>query len=280
VRFWQISREVSALAAYPFSRAQRIEFSAGYQNIDFAADTTTQFFDPLTGAFLGEDRRDLNAPGSLNMGTASAALVYDTSIFGGTSPVAGQRYRLEFGSSAGSLTYTTALADYRRYFQIARKLSLAGRLMHYGRYGGDARDQRLQDIFLGYPSLVRGYTPGSFTVNDCPPDVNVTGECPAFDRLIGSRMAVANAEVRIPLLGFLGVIPSRSLPPVELAPFFDAGIAWDRTGNFGRDRIVRSTGISARVNLLGFAIGQISYVHPLDRPARSWLWEFTLIPGF
>ncbi len=73
--------------------------------------------------------------------------------------------------------------------------------------------------------LVRGYDPGSFDPSDCGPRVSNSNACPVFDRLLGSRIAVANAEVRVPLLGFLGVIPSRSVPPVDLAPFFDAGIA-------------------------------------------------------
>jgi hypothetical protein len=34
------------------------------------------------------------------------------------------------------------------------------------------------------------------------------------------------------------------------------------------------------VNLLGFAIAQISFVHPNDRPAKGWMWEFSLLPGF
>src|SRR5439155_1083556 len=51
--------------------------------------------------------------------------------------------------------------------------------------------------------------------------------CPELDQLSGSRIAVANAELRFPLtrsliLGFLPV----GLPPIEGAIFYDAGIAW------------------------------------------------------
>jgi len=157
------------------------------------------------------------------MGTASAAVVYDTSIFGGTSPIVGQRYRLELGTAGGSLNYSTFLADYRRYFRLARPVTIAGRFLHFGRYGGDAEDTRLQDIFLGYPSLIRGYGAGSFHANEC--GMSAPGRCPVFDRLFGSRMAVGNAELRVPVLGPLGVIASRSVPPVETALFYDAGIA-------------------------------------------------------
>jgi len=44
---------------------------------------------------------------------------------------------------------------------------LAGRIMHLGRYGGDAQSPLMRDLSVGYPSLVRGYEPGSFTAAEC-----------------------------------------------------------------------------------------------------------------
>jgi Tol biopolymer transport system component len=281
--YWQINRQAAGILAYPFNRAQRIEFSSGYQNTSFAGEQRLQAFSALTGQFLGEQVEDLDAPESLHMGTGNAALVFDTSLFGGTSPVAGQRYRLEGGVAAGTLDYTTVLVDYRRYLRIARPLTLAGRFLHFGRHGGGAGDRRLQDLFIGYPALIRGYDPNSFTIEDCGSTVQTTGTCPAFDQLLGSRMAVANLELRIPILGFLGVIPSRGFPPVEIAPFFDAGVwtsaekAWFLDGPRNP---VTSYGASLRFNILGFAIGQLSYVRPNDRPRQNWMWQFSLLPGF
>ncbi len=43
---------------------------------------------------------------------------------------------------------------------------------------------------------------------------------------------------------------------------------------------VKSWGGSLRINLLGFAVAQISLVRPLDRPLKNWIWEFSLTPGF
>ena len=281
---WQIDRQFSGLAAYPFNRAQRVEFAAGYQNIDFAAETRTRAFSLNTGDLLVDSSTDLPTPNALHMAIGSAALVYDTSIFGGVSPIVGQSYRLELGGSGGTLNYGTALADYRRYLRIAKPLTIAGRVLHFGRYGGGAQDPRLQDLFIGYPSLVRGYDAGSFSSRECGPQLGVTGACPVFDQLLGSRVAVANLETRTPLLGPLGVIPSRPVPPVELAFFYDAGYAWKsvQTANLVgfKPDVVRSTGTSLRFNILGFAVGQLSYVHPLDRPLKKWLWQFSLVPGF
>jgi outer membrane protein assembly factor BamA len=281
---WQINRELLGYFAYPFSRAQRLEFSTGFRRISFDAKEETEVYDAFTGQFLGDQDQDLPSPDALNLGTGAAALVYDTSIFGGTSPVAGRRYRFELGGTAGSLGYGTLLGDYRHYHQIARPLSIAGRLLYVGRFGGDAEDPRLQELYVGYESLVRGYNAGSFTASDCGPAFAQSGTCPVFDRLFGSRMAVANAEVRVPLLGALGLFRTPNVPPVETALFYDAGVAWTRAEgpNFlgGSRRPVTSYGSSLRVNLLGFAIGQISLVHPNSRPAKGWTWEFSLLPGF
>jgi len=281
---WQIDRQVVGLLQYPFSRAMRVEASTGFRNLAFAASSDLYAFDPYTGDLLGSDSRDIDAPGSLFLSSSAAALVYDTSVFGGVSPVLGQRYRLEGGLNAGSLVYMTALADYRRYHQIARPFGVAARVLHYGRYGIDAEDGRIQDLFLGYSSMVRGYEAGSIDAAECGPELAETGACPLIDRLLGSRLGVAGAELRLELLGPLGIIPSRGFPPVQLAPFFDAGIVWTskETPDFfgGSRRGVTSHGASLRFNMLGFAIGQLSLVHPNDRPGKDWLWEFSFLPGF
>jgi len=284
IQFWQIDREVSGIAAYPFSRAKRVEFNVGFRSIDFAARRSSDLFLLSTGEFLGRDDQDLPAPDTINQVVGSAAFVHDTSVFGGTSSVMGRRYRFEVGMAGGGLSYASLLGDVRQYLRLARPLSLAGRIVHFGRYGSGARDSRLQDLFLGYPSLVRGYDPGSFEAFECETPANNTDSCPVFDRLLGSRIAVANAEMRLALLGPLGIWKTPSVPPIELAPFYDAGIAWNRAESLRfadlKDRLTSSYGFSLRVNLLGYAVAQISYVRPLDRLDRSTLWEFALIPGF
>ncbi len=281
---WQIDRQVVGLLQYPFNRAMRVELSTGFLNVDFAASRDLYIYDPVTGDLLGSDSQDIASPDSLYMSTSSAALVYDTSVFGGVAPVIGQRYRLESGVNAGSLVYATALGDCRRYFQIARPLSVAGRIFHYGRYGVDSEDSRMQLLYLGYPSIVRGYEAGSISAAECGPDLAQTGACPLVDRLLGSRVGAANLEVRFEILGPLGIVPSRRFPPVHIAPFFDAGIAWtsDAAPDFfgGSRKGITSHGVSLRFNIFGMAVGQLSLVHPNDRPAKNWLWEFALLPGF
>jgi hypothetical protein len=36
----------------------------------------------------------------------------------------------------------------------------------------------------------------------------------------------------------------------------------------------------ARVNVLGFAVLEVDWVKPLDRPLKSHLWQFNLLAGF
>jgi outer membrane protein assembly factor BamA len=183
---------------------------------------------------------------------------------------------------SGTLTYGGLLADYRRYFMPVRPFTFAVRGMHYGRYGSSAEDVRLTPLFLGYQGLVRGYDFGSFNANECNSiDMNT---CDAFDRLNGSRVAIANAELRFPLLGLFSRKSYYGPFPIELALFADAGLAWTsgtRPSFAGGDRDwVRSAGAALRVNVFGFAVAEFDYVRPLDRSRRGWLWQFGLTPGF
>jgi hypothetical protein len=281
-RVTQINRAVSGLIQYPFSRAHRFELAGGVRRISFDRDIESLLFSPTTGQFLGDQTEELPRPDALNLGETSAALVYDSSVFGATSPIIGQRYRLEFSQAAGSLMYSGFLTDYRKYFMPVRPVTFAVRGLHYGRYGRDGEDTRLSPLFVGYPGLVRGYEHGSWEASEC--ETTATSSCEAFDRLVGSRMALTSAEVRVPLLGLFNRRAMYGPLPVEIGMFADAGVAWtgDSEPTFlGGDREwVRSVGAVLRFNAFGFAVGELDYVRPLDRPGRGWMWQFNLTPGF
>src|SRR5439155_26808458 len=147
---------------YPFNRAQRVEFQGGMTQISFDQVVQTTAYSLVTGQLLAQGTETTPLSNPLSLATSSAALVYDTSNFGATSPVQGQRYRLEASPTFGSLNYASLLADYRRYFMPASFYTFAVRGLHYGRYGGGGEDTRLFPLFVGYPNLVRGYDVGSF----------------------------------------------------------------------------------------------------------------------
>jgi len=281
----QTNRTVSVFTAYPFNRAQRLEFGAGYSNISFDREVQTAYFNPNTGVFLGEETIRGPDPAALNLGEGSVAYVFDNALLGATSPVIGQRYRIDASPMIGSIRMVQALADYRRYFLPVRPFTLALRVLHYGRYGRDAQDTRLTPLFLGYEDLVRGYGYRSFDPSECQPPASDPNACPVFDQLLGSRILVGNVELRFPLFGLLGIGHGYyGAFPIELAAFGDAGVAWNQGESptlFGGSRPgVASAGLAARINLFGFAVAQIDWVHPFDRPQRNWLWQFTLQPGF
>jgi outer membrane protein assembly factor BamA len=156
-------------------------------------------------------------------------------------------------------------------------------VLHVGRYGADSESLRLSPLFLGYQSLVRGYDINSFGIDDCR--FNLSGGCTAVDELIGSRILVAGAELRAPLVGlFTGELEYGPIP-AEVFTFFDAGVAWnDRTrpsgfGN-GTRPWTRSVGAGVRVNVFGYLIVEMDAVRPLDRVDRSWRFVFGVQPGF
>jgi len=294
LRFWQVNREISGVIEYPFSSAQRLEFTLGAENVDFASNVREIVF-TQDGRRISEDTRDftpLDTLSSLNQAIGGAALVWDNAIHGATAPMAGQRYRFGVTPTVGDLAYYTVNLDYRKYFMPKRPFTLAFRGLHRGRYGGDADDFRLNDFFIGFPSLVRGYDFNSFDFDECPEVAGSVGSvddrfgtgdsCPVFDQLLGSRYAVGNAEARLPLLGGVGLVPSANVPPIDLIGFFDAGIAWEgEDGNELADRdFVKSVGVGGRINLFGFVVFEVVGVNPLDRPEKGWHADFSVKSGF
>ena len=283
-RFKQTNRELSGILAYPFNRSERIEVSAGIQQITYDDELRTTAFNPATGQVVYDIKQKLPVPPGVTLETGHAALVHDNSFFGATSPILGDRWRIEVAPTFGTVQFYTGLVDYRKYVMPFKPFTLSGRFLHVGRYGRDPEDPRLYPMFIGYPSLVRGYDYNSFTARECG---NTNGNsCPVFDQLWGSRIMVANLELRFPPFGLLGAGAGYyGILPIEAGVFYDAGVAWTKyigaqiLGN-GPRKVVRSAGVSFRMNLLGYAIGQMDVVHPFDRPQKDWMVRFSLTEGF
>ena len=285
--------QASLGAQYPLSTTRRFEVNGGVTHLGFDTEERRIPIDQNGNQVGEEERVDLPSPGGVFLVNAAAAFVGDNSFFGFTSPVAGQRYRFELSPTLGDLTYTTALADFRRYLFRA-PFTLAFRGLHYGRYGPDAENlvqdgvQLLRPLFLGYHTFMRGYDWNSFSGAECTQIAGGT-TCPEFDRLLGSRLGVVNLELRIPVFGVeeFGLITFPYLP-LEVSPFVDAGVAWESGSTldfrFDRNTIDRvpvvSTGISARVNLMGYMVLETYYAYPFQRPEKGWHWGFNLAPGW
>ncbi|MEA2564075.1 MAG: hypothetical protein QOH06_5579 [Acidobacteriota bacterium] len=286
VRETVLQDQAALISRFPFSATRRLEASVGYTRLDFQAEL---FRVAVVGdTVIERSERDLPSPESLSLVQGSFALVGDSSYFGFTSPVRGQRYRFEIEPTFGDLEYQTFLADYRRYLFL-RPVTFAMRGLHLGRYGTDSESERLNQLYVGRPTLVRGYEIGDISASDCSEVPGDPTACPEFDRLIGSRLGVLNLEFRVPLLGTRGFgIFDVSFLPTELSAFVDAGVAWDsettpvlRFEKRSIERIpVVSAGIAARVLLGGFAVLQFYYAKPFQRPEDDWVTGFVIAPGW
>ena len=311
------SDQAAFFVQYPFSTTKRLEFSANVTHYGFE----TQLFKTTLVGNTVVDQRDEELPNFYQARTfaePTIALVGDNSFSAFVGPVQGERYRLQFTPTFGTVTYQTALADYRRY-TFLRPFTFAFRGVSIGRYGSGAEDPQMTwPIYLGEETLMRGYGYGSFSGDECATTgtVQSTGsQCPALQRLFGSKAAVINAEFRIPLFGTEGFgLVNFPYLPLEVSPFFDAGVSYtnNQSPNFRlateantipascaqvntqdptalqqqayypcADRIpVFSTGVSFRANVLGYLIFEAYIAHPFQRPSKNWVWGFQLAPGW
>ena len=277
--------QAQALAQYPLSQTRRFEGSVAYTRYSFKEELERLVF--VGNTVLEHSRRRVPSASSLSLGEGGIAFVGDNSAFGFVSPVRGGRMRLEVDQTTGDLSFTTALADVRRYF-FKRPVTLAVRGLHFGRYGTDAESFRISPLYLGDETLVRGYAAGDIRLSECT-QVPGSNACPEFDRLIGSRIAVFNMELRVPLFGVeeFGLITLRGLP-TELALFADVGAAWSKDESvrwsFDRnatDRVpVASAGIAARILLLGALPLEFYYAVPFQRPDETGVFGFLITPGW
>ena len=292
--------------SYPFSTTRRAEFGIGATRYSYDLEEDRYFFDSSGNFIVGAERVDIDercdtgavnfgalcVPPPLNLAQASAGYVGDNSFFGFTSPIRGGRFHVSVEGTVGTENFVTAIGDWRRYLSPHRNLTFALRGLHLGRYGGIDGDA-IRPLFVGYETFVRGYAWESFNVEECEASLDgstTTGDtCPTFNRLFGHRLAVANLEFRIPLIGTeqFGLIDFPFVP-TELVAFADAGLAWDddrsptlEFSTSSAERVpVFSTGLSARFNVLGFMVLEAYYAHPFQRPEKGSHWGFQIAPGW
>ncbi len=297
-----INYDVSVFGQYPLSQVSRFQLSAGYRIQDFNHTVYQRIYD-LNGYLLDYQKyKPGDTPPSMNYAYLTAGYYYDTGMFGATSPILGQNFGASISPAIGKMTFNTVNIDFRKYIMPIRPFTLAFRAMHLGRYGKDSEDTRFYPLYIAYWDLVRGYESFSneeLTAYDADPSS-------AFDfgRLYGSRMMLANVELRFPLLGLLGIGKGYfGAWPLEFYGFFDWGLAYASNPNYwwggydeegnpvpekvkpwfvsgGERKPLRSYGIGLRTNLFGYLILGLNYVYPMDRPVRGWHLQVSISPGF
>jgi hypothetical protein len=264
-------------ARYNINRARRLELGLGVRRTGFEWQTVTRVTDPEQDKVVHRELTEAPAGRPVYLTEAQAAFVHDTAVVGPTSPVLGQRLRLDIEPAFGGLAYADVRLDARRYFMPRRPVTVAVRAQHVGRYGPDAADARLTPLVLGLHTLVRGYDLRSFAADECGRSAT---ECSVMAELTGSRFALLNLELRAPLLGLLSGELDYGALPIEAIVFADAGFLWTRAASrtLERDRF-RSIGAGARANLGGFVM-EMTAARPFDRSTSGWTVSFLLRPGW
>jgi Tol biopolymer transport system component len=284
-----VSRSLFTTASYPMSRFNRIELGMQAVNVSEATLEMQTKFDAVTGGFVEQSLISGGGPTATYL-QPSLAHIHDNTLFGYVGPFAGTRSRFSIAPAIGTWQFISGLADYRRYVFV-KPLTLAFRGLVMGRYG---RDADRFPIFLGNPELIRGYTSGSYRSHECVanPGTSQQNSCAELDQLIGSKIAVANVELRFPLARYLvlGILPI-GLPPIEGAIFYDVGVAWYDASNLKWDRTaaesplrvrspLRSWGGSIRANMFGLMVLRFDLAKPLDRGVKKAYWTVSIGPTF
>ena len=279
----QFQTQAEGFVAYPFNRHHRVEFAGSISRYAMRGDKWRQSY---YYGYTDRQRMDDEEVGRLSFGPvepfvmpqATAGFVGDNTVFGIAAPLQGFRYRLTAGQSFGDFQFNTINLDYRRYERF-KPVTLAARAYSYMRIGRD--EEMFRGMYIGYPHLIRGFERMDF---------DPTGKV-AWSDLMGSRVAVANFEMRLPFTGpeQLAVVKSGFLFS-DLNVFFDAGMAWGKGTTLkwqktDEDLIIRqdpdgreyqvydpnvrtpvySMGVSLRVNLFGAMILEPYYAIPLMR---------------
>jgi Tol biopolymer transport system component len=292
----QFNNTIDGFAFFPFNTHVRLEAGAGLNWVSFNNERVDEYFD-YSDQPIGTKKEKLPADESYKFQQIYAAYVGDNTSFGLTAPLNGYRYRLEARQILGVIKVTNYLADIRKY-KYLRPVSLAGRFLFNARNGTDAETQALQPLFVGYPGYVRGYYGKSLDkqLND---GVDIA-------QLLGTRMATASFEVRLPFTGpkRLAVIKSGFFMS-DLAWFVDVGGSW-KGGLLGsrvkkeipstntqylttsgtivdkfRYDPVGSTGFSLRVNLFGYLVVEPYYAFAIHSgKVHKGCFGFNLVPGW
>jgi Tol biopolymer transport system component len=256
----QIHRQAAAIVAYPFNRSQRLEGSLGIDSIAFGRRTTTTVYSAATGSTLSQSSAQGVAAPTATIIQAGAALVHDTSVFGPVSPLLGQRYRLAVTPALGGVRVLTTLADYRRYFTVARPFTLAVRFDAVARTGRDAADPRLLPLVWNMRDYIRGIGTDNDTIRT-------------------SRFAIANGELRVPVAA---LVRSRvDNLPLEGFSFAECGRFWipQPSASALGARAMCSVGAGVRINAAGF-IFELNGARPVAPGENGWRVGVNFQPGF
>src|SRR5690606_4638886 len=151
--------QADAFVAYPFNRHHRFETGGAVSYNSYRVDRFTQSY----YNYYGNRERVPNDEAAKALGVSNldpfnlmqvnAGFVGDNAVFGIAAPLQGFRYRLGAEQYFGTYSFTALNVDLRKYQRI-KPVTIAARVYSYMRMGTDA--DRLYNIYIGYPYMVRG----------------------------------------------------------------------------------------------------------------------------
>ena len=180
-------------SSYAFDRFHRTELALTQMFSEI------QFFDPVFGTPQERQYQSVTSP--------SVSFVGDNALFGYYGPVSGRRYNFTYSPSfpvfQNGLRYNTITADVRRYFDLTHGYTFAVRGL-----AGYSAGPNQRTFLVGGFSTLRGFE--DFTLE-------------------GTRIAIANVELRFPFIQQLGLVGPIPLGVFNLrgAAFADFGGVWN-----------------------------------------------------
>ncbi|MFO7798708.1 hypothetical protein [Rhodohalobacter sp.] len=206
---------------YPLNRYQRVDYG-------------------VSGIGLARDFSSISGVGSRNLSNERSYFLYpqvtftgDYTIPGFITPRGGNRYSIRLSASpplsSSTPQFATLLGDYRQYFDLGSRYSIALRGAGAVSYGRDSQtffmggmlgwiNQRWSDAEIPFERLADTF----FTLPATP----LRGH--EFNTIFGDKFSLINAEFRFPLFAAVlpGPIPILPLWNITAVAFVDAGAAW------------------------------------------------------
>ncbi|MBN1542621.1 PD40 domain-containing protein [candidate division KSB1 bacterium] len=235
--FWERRYGGYGAVSYPLSKFKRVEASLNIRHSD-------------KEWFIRDHRR------KALLISAFGSYIKDTSLWGPTGPIDGERINLTLGNTYdvaySHVNFFTVIADYRRYIRLSPRISHAVRLWTQMNYGKETTP-----FFMGGSWDLRGY---------------------GLWRIWGKKIALVSNELRFPFIDHLAVnfpFGGLGLNAVRGALFLDVGNAWDQRF----EGVLGSTGFGVRFRfggmlVLRFDMGRRFYLNDVSNFYQLGRYDF------
>ena len=215
---------------YPFDKFRRIDFNLTFLNVDVD-------FNSVLGGGVN----------SITDRSESSSFLYPEVVFtddktkpGFITPSGGYRYSIGISGSPvigkTAPEFVSLLGDFRKYFDLGSRYSIALRYSGGTSFGKDA-----QNYFLGGKLgwINQQYSNNGFSFDRVTDNFFTVPALPMrgfeFNTINGNNFSLVNAEFRFPLFAAVipGAIPILPLYNVTGVAFLDVGTAWGEDINYG-----------------------------------------------